>query len=69
MAKISNHNKNLEEIGIDEEGWYRIWYDLYHNSIRANNPTSPTVMKHYTNIPQKHLFKFMRESQRKQKKV
>ena len=32
MAKISSHNKNLEEIGIDEEAYKRI-IELKANSI------------------------------------
>lgn len=61
MAKKSSHNKNLEEIGIDEEAWYRIWYDLYHNNINAYNPQSESVLLHYANIPQEYITKFMAE--------
>lgn len=57
--------KNLEKIGIDEERWYRIWYDLYHNSIGAVNPAHPSILKHYTNIPQEYIAKFMKEAYRK----
>ena len=38
--------RNLEEIGIDEEKWYRLWYDLYHNSIASVNPAHPSIIKH-----------------------
>lgn len=62
MAKISSYNKNLEELGIDEESWYRLWYDLYHNNINACNPQSANVTKHYANIPQEYLTKFMNEN-------
>lgn len=59
------HRKNLEDVGLDEEKWYRIWYDLYHNSIGAVNPAHPSILKHYTNIPQKYIAKFMKEAYRK----
>lgn len=63
MAKIASHNKNLEEIGIDEETWYRLWYDLYHNNINACNPQSERVMLHYANIPTEYITKFMAEDE------
>lgn len=62
MAKISSHNKNLEEVGIDEESWYRLWYDLYHNNINACNPQTKSVMLHYANIPPEYITKFMNEN-------
>ena len=64
--------RNLEEIGIDKEKWYRLWYDLYHNSIASVNPAHPSIIKHYCNIPQKYIAKFTNEAyvraQRKNKK-
>lgn len=62
MAKIASHNKNLEEIGIDEEAWYRLWYDLYHNSLNACNPQSANVLTHYANIPPEYITKFRNEN-------
>lgn len=63
MAKIASHNKNLEEIGIDEKAWYRMWYDLYRNNINACNPQSKCVMIHYANIPPEYITKFMAEDE------
>ena len=64
MGKKKNnlsHNSNLEEIGIDEEAWYRIWWDLYHTNMHACNPQSKNVMLHYANIPEEYKMKFMEQ--------
>ena len=63
MGKKNNlsHNSNLEEIGIDEEAWYRIWWDLYHTNMHACNPQSKNVMLHYANIPEEYKMKFMEQ--------
>lgn len=61
QKSVTKHNANLEEIGIDEEAWYRLWYDLYNANLNACNPQSPAVLKHFTAIPEEYKVKFMLE--------
>lgn len=53
---------NLEEIGIDEEDYWRYWYDLYHMNMVACNPQSKAVLTKYANMPAKWREKFLMQS-------
>ena len=53
---------NLQEIGINEEDYWRYWYNLYHANMQACNPMHPAVLKRYANMPEKWRRKFLFES-------
>ena len=41
MARKSKEDRirdNLMEVGIDDEAYWRFWYDLYHLNMVACNP-------------------------------
>lgn len=62
MARKSNEERirdNLMEVGIDEEAYWRYWYDLYHMNMVACNPVHPIVLKRYSSMPDKYRMKFM----------
>ena len=53
---------NLQEIGINEEVYWRYWYNLYHANMQACNPMHPAVLKRYADMPEKWRRKFLWES-------
>lgn len=62
MARKSKEEQmraNLEEIGINEEEYWRYWYNLYHANMQACNPMHPIVLKRYGSMPEKYRMKFM----------
>lgn len=62
MGKKSKEERmrdNLEEVGINEEAYWRFWYDMYHVNMAACNPVHPIVLKRYGNMPDKYRMKFM----------
>ena len=62
MGKKSKEERmrdNLEEVGINEEAYWRFWYDMYHVNMAACNPVHPIVLKRYGNMPDKYRIKFM----------
>lgn len=63
-SKEEQMRANLEEIGIDEEDYWRYWYNLYHANMQACNPMHPAVLKRYANMPEKWRRKFICESMR-----
>lgn len=65
MAKRNKEEQmraNLEEVGIDEEAYWRFWYDLYHLNMVACNPQSKAVLTKYANMPEKWKMKFMNKN-------
>ena len=65
MAKRNKEEQmraNLEEIGINEEDYWRYWYNLYHMNMVACNPQSKAVLTKYANMPAKWREKFLIES-------
>ena len=65
MARRSKEEKirdNLMEVGIDEEAYWRYWYDLYHMNVAACNPVHPIVLKRYGSMPDKYRMKFMNKN-------
>lgn len=55
---------NLEEVGINEEDYWRYWYNLYHVNMQACNPMHPAVLKKYANMPEKWRRKFLWKNMR-----
>ena len=65
MGKKSKEERirdNLMEVGIDEEAYWRYWYDLYHMNVAACNPVHPIVLKRYGSMPEKYRMKFMNKN-------
>ena len=65
MGKKSKEERmrdNLMEVGIDEEAYWRYWYDLYHMNVAACNPVHPIVLKRYGSMPDKYRMKFMNKN-------
>ena len=53
---------NLEEVGINEEDYWRYWYNLYHLNMVACNPQNAAVLTKYANMPAKWREKFLMEA-------
>ena len=61
-SKEEQMRDNLMEVGIDEEAYWRYWYDLYHMNVAACNPVHPIVLKRYGSMPDKYRMKFMNKN-------
>ena len=65
MARKSKEDRirdNLMEVGIDDEAYWRYWYDLYHRNMVACNPQNAAVLTKYANMPAKWREKFLMEA-------